>query len=227
MNEKKAIVFFFFVVFFCFSFLLLVVVVVTSTYVTYVFLSPSLSLLLCFVSVSVCSSSPPWRALTCVCFARLVYVCVCMRLCVFQFPLFAVVVVVFVVFFRGPHCASNAALLAHLVSSLTFVIRGGVFLHFFFSLLLLLVSNKTHTYRHGHSTHTDGRTDSGGGKSARAPLVLGSTHKTILRFFFIVVCYCYYYDCCCCCCCYSLLLLLLLCVINKQRKSALHSHTLS
>lgn len=134
-------------------------------------------------------------------------------MCVFQFPLFAAVVVFF-----GGLTVSNAALLAHFVSSfLRFyvVIRGGVFLHFFF-----LVSNKTrthvHTYRHGH---TDGRTE--GEKCARAASF--GKHTQNYFAFFIVVCYCYYYD-------WLLLLFtfhgMLLGVINKQRQSALHAHTL-
>lgn len=95
------------------------------------------------------------------------------------------------------------------------VIRGGVFLHFFFH-----VSNKTrthvHTYRHGH---TDGRTE--GEKCARAASF--GKHTQNYFAFFIVVCYCYYYD-------WLLLLFtfhgMLLGVINKQRQSALHAHTL-
>lgn len=97
MNEKKAIVFFFVVFFFCFSFLLLllVVVVASSTYVvTYVFLS----FVLCFGCVCVFFFSySSFASLTCASVCS--YVCDCVCMCVFQFPLFAAVVV----FFRGPH----------------------------------------------------------------------------------------------------------------------------
>lgn len=151
MNEKKAIVFFFVVVvfFFCFSFLLLwwwLLLRRTSR--------TSFSRSSCVLVVSVCSSSPrrslrsPARL-----FARM---CVIVCVCVFQFPLFAAVVVV--VFFGGL-TVSNAALLAHFVSSFSFLrcnSRGSL------SPLFFHVSNKTrthvHTYRHGH---TDGRTDGG------------------------------------------------------------------
>lgn len=158
MNEKKAIVFFFVVVFFffCFSFLLLVVVVVVASS-TYVFLS----FVLCFGCVCVFFFSySSFASLTCASVCS--YVCDCVCVCVFQFPLFAAVVVV--VFFFGGLTVSNAALLAHFVSSFSFLrcnSRGSL------SPLFFHVSNKTrthvHTYRHGH---TDGRTD--GGRKVRA-----------------------------------------------------------
>lgn len=208
MNEKKAIVFFFVVVvfFFCFSFLLLwwwLLLRRTSR--------TSFSRSSCVLVVSVCSSSPrrslrsPARL-----FARM---CVIVCVCVFQFPLFAAVIV----FFFGGLTVSNAALLAHFVSSFSFLCcnsRGSL------SPLFFHVSNKTrthvHTYRHGH---TDGRTE--GEKCARAASF--GKHTQNYFAFFIVVCYCYYYD-------WLLLLFtfhgMLLGVINKQRQSALHAHTL-
>lgn len=214
MNEKKAIVFFFVVVFFffCFSFLLLVVVVVvaSSTYVvTYVFLS----FVLCFGCVCVFFFSySSFASLTCASVCS--YVCDCVCVCVFQFPLFAAVVVVF---FSGASQFQTLPFLRTLFLLFRFyvVIRGGVFLHFFFH-----ISNKTrthvHTYRHGH---TDGRTE--GEKCARAASF--GKHTQNYFAFFIVVCYCYYYD-------WLLLLFtfhgMLLDVINKQRQSALHAHTL-
>lgn len=211
MNEKKAIVFFFVVVvffFFCFSFLLLVVVVVAaSTYVTYVFLS----FVLCFGCVCVFFFSSSFASLTCASVCS--YVCDCVCVCVFQFPLFAAVVV----FFSGASQFQTLPFLRTLFLLFRFyvVIRGGVFLHFFFH-----VSNKTrthvHTYRHGH---TDGRTE--GEKCARAASF--GKHTQNYFAFFIVVCYCYYYG-------WLLLLFtfhgMLLGVINKQRQSALHAHTL-
>lgn len=193
MNEKKAIVFFFVVVFFCFSFLLPLVVVVTSTYVTYVFLSPSLPLSCRVLFVSVCSSSPPWRTLTCVCFARLVCAAVCLsistfccRCCCFRFFFSGASLC----FKRCPSCALG--FFFNFCNS-----RGSLSPLFIFAAAsaAACIEQNTHVQTRTQHTHrrTDGRTGSGGGKSARAPLVLGSTHKTILRFF-IVVCYCYYYD---------------------------------
>lgn len=185
MNEKKAIVFFFFVVFFCFSFLLLVVVVVTSTYVTYVFLSPSLPLSCCVLFVSVCSSSPPWRTLTCVCFARLVYVCVCAAVCL-SISTFCCRCCCFRFFFRGPHCASNAALLAHLVSSLTFVIRGGVFLHFFFAAAAACIEQNTHVQT--RTQHTHRRTDGFGRKGEKCARAASFGKHTQNYFTFFYCC---------------------------------------
>lgn len=149
MNEKKAIVFFFFVVF-CFSFFFFfLVVVVPSTYVTaYVFLSPFL-FCLC-VCVFFFSFSFVVHSLTCVSvLLRASYVCVCV-----SFPLYAV-------FSGASHSVSNAAAAALLARTwfllfcLNVVIRGGVFLHTFF---VVVVSNKTHTHVHTDTgTHTNGR----------------------------------------------------------------------
>lgn len=124
MNEKKAIVFFFFCFVVFFSFFFYFLVVVPSTYVTvYVFLSPFFVLF-----VSVCSSFPSCaRSPASVLLARP------MCVCVFQFPLFAVVV-----FFRGPLTVFQTllpflrALGFFFVFCFNVVIRGGVFLHFFF-----------------------------------------------------------------------------------------------
>lgn len=212
MNEKKAIVFFFVVVFFffCFSCLLLVVVVVaSSTYVvTYVFLS----FVLCFGCVCVFFFSSSFASLTCASVCS--YVCDCVCVCVFQFPLFAAVVVV--VFFSGASQFQTLPFLRTLFLLFRFyvVIRGGVFLHFFFH-----VSNKTrthvHTYRHGHR-RTDGRRE----KSARAPLVLGSTHKTILRFLLLCVIAIIMVGCCC----YSLFMgCFLALLINRDRVRYMHT----
>lgn len=215
MNEKKAIVFFFVVVvfFFCFSFLLLVVVVVvaSSTYVvTYVFLS----FVLCFGCVCVFFFSySSFASLTCASVCSYVCDCVCVCLSISTFCCCCCC------FFFGGLTVSNAALLAHFVSSfLRFyvVIRGGVFLHFFFTYRTKHVHTCTRT---DTDTQTDGRTE--GEKCARAASF--GKHTQNYFAFFIVVCCCYYYD-------WLLLLFtfhgMLLGVINKQRQSALHAHTL-
>lgn len=140
-----------------------------------------------------------------------VIVCVCVS---FNFHF---LLLLLLLFFFGGLTVSNAALLAHFVSSFSFLrcnSRGSL------SPLFFHVSNKTrthvHTYRHGH---TDGRTE--GEKCARAASF--GKHTQNYFAFFIVVCYCYYYD-------WLLLLFtfhgMLLGVINKQRQSALHAHTL-
>lgn len=168
----------------------------------------------CVLVVSVCSSSPTRRSLCSPArlFARM---CVIVCVCVFQFPLFAAVVVVF---FFGGLTVSNAALLAHFVSSFSFLrcnSRGSLSPLFF-----------TYRTKHVHTctrtdtdTQTDGRTE--GEKCARAASF--GKHTQNYFAFFIVVCYCYYYD-------WLLLLFtfhgMLLGVINKQRQSALHAHTL-
>lgn len=213
MNEKKAIVFFFVVVFFCFSFLLLllVVVVASSTYVvTYVFLS----FVLCFGCVCVFFFSySSFASLTCASVCS--YVCDCVCVCVFQFPLFAAVVVVF---FSGASQFQTLPFLRTLFLLFRFyvVIRGGVFLHFFFTYRTKHVHTCTRT---DTDTQTDGRTE--GEKCARAASF--GKHTQNYFAFFIVVCYCYYYD-------WLLLLFtfhgMLLGVINKQKQSALHAHTL-
>lgn len=201
MNEKKAIVFFFFFVVVFFSFLLLLLAggVCFATYVTYVFLSP-----VCFVCVCVLFFS---FALTCVC---LLLVCVCD--CVFQFPLFCCCCCCF--FFGGlslfqtlPFLRTWFFLRFFLLLLLNVVIRGGVFLHFF-----LMLSNNTHTRAHvlrrTHHAHTRTHrqtTDGMGEKSARAPLVLGGTHKTILRLLIVVLLVVVVAIIMIgCCCCYSL-----------------------
>lgn len=124
MNEKKAIVFFFFVVF-CFSFFFFYfLVVVPSTYVTRI----RLSLAVFVLFVSVCSSFPSCtRSPASVLLARPMCVCASFN---FHFLL--------LLFFSGAsHSVSNAAaaLLARtwfLLFCFNVVIRGGVFLHFFF-----------------------------------------------------------------------------------------------
>lgn len=155
MNEKKAIVFFFFVVFFfCFSFFLLVVVVVPSTYVTYTSFSLSVFVLGLCLYVFFFSFSFFVRSPASVLLARRMCVCVC----VFQFPLFAVVAV----FFGGLTVFQTLlpflrALGFFFVFCFNVVIRGGVFLHFFF-LLYRTKHTNVHTYRHGDThTQTDDR----------------------------------------------------------------------
>lgn len=147
MNEKKAIVFFFFCFVF-FSFFFYFLVVVPSTYVTRI----RLSLAVFVLFVSVCSSSPSCaRSPASVLLARP------MCVCVFQFPLFAVVVVVF--FSGASHSVSNAAaaLLARtwfLLFCFNVVIRGGVFLHFFSE---QNTHARAHVHGHGNThTQTDG-----------------------------------------------------------------------
>lgn len=115
MNEKKAIVFFFFCFVVFSSFFFYFLVVVPLTYVTRI----RLSLAVFVLFVSVCSSSPSLpscaRSPASVLLARPVCVCV------FQFPLFVVVVVVF---FGGlsqcfKRCCPSCA---HLVSSSFFAL---------------------------------------------------------------------------------------------------------
>lgn len=203
MNEKKAIVFFFVVVvfFFCFSFLLLLVVVVaSSTYVTYVFLS----FVLCFGCVCVFFFSSSFASLTCASVCS--YVCDCVCVCVFQFPLFAAVVVV-VVFFGGL-TVSNAALLAHFVSSFSFLrcnSRGSLSPLFFSRI-------EQNTYTRAHvQTRTHRRTD--GGRKVRA-------HKTILRFLLLCVIAIIMIGCCC----YSLFMgCFLALLINRDRVRYMHT----
>lgn len=137
--------------------------------------------------VSVCSSSPS-RSPASVCCS---YVCVIVS---FNFHFFAAAVVVFFsgashCFKRCPSCALGFFFVFFLLLLLNVVIRGGVFLHFF-----LLLSNNTHTRAHvlrrTHHAHTRTHrqtTDGMGEKSARAPLVLGGTHKTILRLLIVVL----------------------------------------
>lgn len=212
MNEKKAIVFFFVVVFFfffCFSFLLLVVVVVaSSTYVTYVFLS----FVLCFGCVCVFFFSSSFASLTCASVCSYVCDCVCVCLSISTFCCCCCF------FFSGASQFQTLPFLRTLFLLFRFyvVIRGGVFLHFFFTYRTKHVHTCTRT---DTDTQTDGRTE--GEKCARAASF--GKHTQNYFAFFIVVCYCYYYD-------WLLLLFtfhgMLLGVINKQRQSALHAHTL-
>lgn len=178
MNEKKAIVFFFVVVvfFFCFSFLLLVVVVVvaSSTYVvTYVFLS----FVLCFGCVCVFFFSySSFASLTCASVCSYVCDCVCVS---FNFHF-----LLLLLFFFGGLTVSNAALLAHFVSSFSFLrcnSRGSLSPLFFSRI-------EQNTYTRAHvQTRTHRRTDGRREKSARAPLVLGSTHKLFCVFYCCVL----------------------------------------
>lgn len=149
MNEKKAIVFFFFCFVVFFSFFFYFLVVVPSTYVTRI----RLSLAVFVLFVSVCSSSPSScaRSPASVLLAR--PMCVCVRLSISTFCCCC--------FFRGPLTVFQTLLLPFLralgfffVFCFNVVIRGGVFLHFFFL-------NKTHTHVHtytdtGTHTQTDG-----------------------------------------------------------------------
>lgn len=182
MNEKKAIVFFFFVVFFfCFS-------SSSSCWWWCWFLRRtsrirlSRSPFLFWVCVCMCSSSPSPSScahLRLFC-SHVVYVCVC----VFQFPLFAVVVAVF---FGGLTVFQTLlpflrALGFFFVFCFNVVIRGGVFLHFFCCIEQnTLTCPRTRTRGH---THADGRSE----KSARAPLVLGRQHTQNYFAFFLYCC---------------------------------------
>lgn len=206
MNEKKAIVFFFVVVFFCFSFLLrlLVVVVASSTYVTYVFLS----FVLCFGCVCVFFFSSSFASLTCASVCSYVCDCVCVS---FNFHF----LLLLLLFFFGGLTVSNAALLAHFVSSFSFLrcnSRGSLSPLFF-----------TYRTKHVHTctrTDTDTQTDGRREKSARAPLVLGSTHKTILRFLLLCVIAIIMIGCCC----YSLFMgCFLALLINRDRVRYMHT----
>lgn len=210
MNEKKAIVFFFVVVFFffCFSCLLLVVVVVaSSTYVTYVFLS----FVLCFGCVCVFFFSSSFASLTCASVWSYVCDCVCVCLSISTFCCCCCCC-----FFRGPHSFKRCPFLRTLFLLFRFyvVIRGGVFLHFFSRI-------EQNTYTRAHvQTRTHRRTDGRREKSARAPLVLGSTHKTILRFLLLCVIAIIMIGCCC----YSLFMgCFLALLINRDRVRYMHT----
>lgn len=207
MNEKKAIVFFFVVVFFfCFSFyLLLVVVVASSTYVvTYVFLS----FVLCFGCVCVFFFSSSFASLTCASVCSYVCDCVCV-----SFNFHFLLLLLLLLFFSGAFQTLPFLRTLFLLFRFYVVIRGGVFLHFFF----------TYRTKHVHTctrTDTDTQTDGRREKSARAPLVLGSTHKTILRFLLLCVIAIIMIGCCC----YSLFMgCFLALLINRDRVRYMHT----
>lgn len=206
MNEKKAIVFFFVVVFFFSCLLLVVVVVASSTYVTYVFLS----FVLCFGCVCVFFFSSSFASLTCASVCSYVCDCVCVCLSISTFCCCCC-------FFFGGLTVSNAALLAHFVSSFSFLrcnSRGSLSPLFFSRI-------EQNTYTRAHvQTRTHRRTDGRREKSARAPLVLRSTHKTILRFLLLCVIAIIMIGCCC----YSLFMgCFLALLINRDRVRYMHT----
>lgn len=167
----------------------------------------------CVLVVSVCSSSPrrslrsPARL-----FARMcVIVCVCVS---FNFHF---LLLLLLLFFFGGLTVSNAALLAHFVSSFSFLrcnSRGSLSPLFFSRI-------EQNTYTRAHvQTRTHRRTDGRREKSARAPLVLGSTHKTILRFLLLCVIAIIMIGCCC----YSLFMgCFLALLINRDRVRYMHN----
>lgn len=178
MNEKKAIVFFFVVVvfFFCFSFLFSAggggcffdvrrhVRLSLVRLVFWLCLCVLLLLVVRFAHLRVC---------------LLVCVCVCV-----SFNFHFLLLLLLLLFFSGASQFQTLPFLRTLFLLFRFyvVIRGGVFLHFFFSRI------EQNTYTRAHvQTRTHRRTDGRREKSARAPLVLGSTHKLFCVFYCCVL----------------------------------------
>lgn len=134
----------------------------------------------CVLVVSVCSSSPTRRSLRSPArlFARMcVIVCVCVS---FNFHF----LLLLLLFFFGGLTVSNAALLAHFVSSFSFLrcnSRGSLSPLFFSRI-------EQNTYTRAHvQTRTHRRTDGRREKSARAPLVLEAHTKLCCVFYCCVL----------------------------------------